>query len=149
MDVSVKIVSRPQIKVPELSVSDMYVVGQTADDLMTARVDSPNPRDVNNQAAPPLSPRYKIRKERKGKRGVREMYFPGAMLTELGTFRAQKGYVFVGFKSSTEYMKAWKQQQRFEWFGLADQEEAAVVEKAQNLYANRTAQLNAGSYGIL
>lgn len=146
MNVSVKVVSRPRIEVPQLSVSQMHEVGAYAEKLIESRVDSPSPRDVNNVAAPPLRESYKRRKLKKpGRRGVRDMHFSGEMLGEMGAYRAKRGYVYVGFKTTHNYMKAFKQQKKFEWFGVSAEEESTVIGKANALFGENVKEF--GSIG--
>lgn len=148
MEISVKVTARPQIVVPALSVSDMKQVGEFADTLITRRVDSGSPRGVSGDAPKPLSKRFAALKEKKGLRPVRDLHYTGLMLEEMGAYEARKGYVYVGFKSTENYMKALKNQKRFEWFGLSGQEEQQTVAKADDLFAQRAAAMSAGTFGM-
>lgn len=145
MEVSVKVTARPRIEVPDLTAENLRSVGAVAEQKIESRVDSASPRDVRGRPAPPLRPSYQQRKLRRGLRGVRDLHLTGELLAEMGVYRARKGYVYVGFRSSKQYMKGLRQQQKYEWFGLSDTEEAAVVQHAQGLFADQVKQF--GSIG--
>jgi hypothetical protein len=145
MEVTVKVTARPRIEVPSLSDAGLRSVGQLADELIQQRVDSSSPRGIDNAPAPPLREAYKRRKMREGGRGVRDLHRKGDLFRDMGVYRARKGYVYVGFKSSREYLKAFKQQKKYQWFGLSDPEESSVLDRAQGLFADEVKQF--GSIG--
>jgi len=78
---------------------------------------------------------YAQRKKALGKSGKRDLELSGRMLGALSVVRARASSVEIGFTRAAENDKAAWNQAREEWFGLAPQDQATVLEAAEAIFA--------------
>jgi hypothetical protein len=149
--------SRPDIKglVGQcmLTKPQMAQLGAYADEIITKRVDSATPQNVFGETRPDLSPSYKRRKMREGRRGVRDMRRTGKTLAAMKVIRTDQknGEVsaVVGFDNSQAYKKALFNQNIDPWFSLNDPdpnvigfEEEKVITRAADLFEFNVRKVN-------
>ncbi len=115
----------------------MRQLGDYADDLMDRRVDSDTPENIFGQPRPPLSEKYARRKQREGRRPVRDMRRTGKTLGAKNVLRTEEdaGQVSatVGVAGSKEFQKALFSQNADPWFGLTGVEEQKVFQRADDI----------------
>jgi hypothetical protein len=147
----IPILARPDIaglvRSVRLSQPQMRVLGDLADDLMDKRVDSDTPENIFGQPRPELSPSYKRRKIREGRRGVRDMRRTGKTLAAKNVIATDETdsevSATVGIKGSAEFRKALFSQNADPWFGLTAAEEKTVYQRAEDIFEENIKRANA------
>lgn len=99
--------------------------------------------NVNDQPAQPLSKSWRKAKLRRGKSGIRDLRFTGALLDNLGVRESDNESATIGFTDPWQATKAAINQDREAMFGLSDADVANVDEAADRLFARKIRRLAA------
>lgn len=125
-------------KVPRLGVSVAFSLEQM-DELGEAILRTQLERtaravDRFDRPQPPLKEKYKLRKQRKGGKPIRDMRRSGATMRSLASERTVAGEVRVAFHGADEQRAAWFRQLADQFFGLSPQDAETVDRKVLEIH---------------
>jgi hypothetical protein len=137
----IKVTQRPDIKGVSFSESDLHEIGEYAVQAIKDR--NALGVDIFDHSAKPLSDRYRKRKEKLGRPGIRDVRLTGNMLGSLQVTEASAGHVVISVKGSTPYRKGIFNQNIDPWFGLSPEDEHRILsEKIEPSFGRLVERLN-------
>lgn len=123
----------------DLNVSDMRKIGAKCIESVQLRV--AKGLNVNDSRAKRLCKSYEKKKLEKGKPGIRDLMYSGAMLGALTIVESSTNHVVIGFTRMAEQIKAAANQERDPWFGLSRNDMGKVEQFADRVLQDRAAKL--------
>jgi hypothetical protein len=121
----IKVTHEPNVQVPGFTREQMEQIGQFAASVMKERV--AEQVDVLDRPAPPLRPKYRRQKERKGLPPVRDLRYTGDMLAAMQILESSDAHVKIGLKGTKSYRKGLFNQNIDPWFGVSTTDDAKIL----------------------
>jgi hypothetical protein len=121
----IKVTHEPNVQVPGFTREQMEQIGQFAASVMKERV--AEQVDVLDRPAPPLRPKYRRQKERKGLPPVRDLRYTGDMLAAMQILESSDAHVKIGLKGTKSYRKGLFNQNIDPWFGVSTTDDTKIL----------------------
>jgi|SRR5581483_4553706 len=134
--VRIGLVKPKPLKAETFTKADLVKIGAKLIDSVQKRCE--RGQDANDSKMKPLSKGYAEKKAKMGQPAIRNMMFSGSMLGAMTITKASDDQVTIGFTRQAELVKAQKNQDRSNWFGISPSDEDKTLYYAGRLLESKS-----------